>query len=67
MTSLYFLIPMSLLILAGALAVFLWSLKRGHFEDMEGPANRIIFDDREEQQRIADNIAQKQSRSQERE
>lgn len=51
MSALYFLIPMSLLILGAALAVFIWSLKRGQFEDMEGPAHRIIFDDREEQSR----------------
>jgi len=29
------------------LAVFLWSLQSGQYEDMEGAANRILFDDEE--------------------
>jgi len=29
------------------LAVFLWSLRSGQYEDMEGAANRILFDDEE--------------------
>ena len=52
MTALYFLIPMSLLILGGAVLVFMWSLKRGHYEDMESPAHRILIDDREERARF---------------
>lgn len=27
------------------LAAFFWALKRNQFEDMEGAANRILFDD----------------------
>ncbi len=34
------------LILGGiALAVFLWSLRSGQYDDLEGSANRILFDD----------------------
>lgn len=51
MSALYFLIPMSLLILAGAVAAFFWALRKGHYEDMQGPANSIVFDDRDEQLR----------------
>lgn len=51
MSAMYFLIPMSLLLLIGAVAVFVWSLRRGQYDDLEGPAHRIIFDDREEQSR----------------
>jgi cbb3-type cytochrome oxidase maturation protein len=29
----------------GGLAVFLWSLRSGQYDDMEGAANRILFDD----------------------
>lgn len=54
MSALYFLIPISLLIIAGAVGVFLWSLRRGQFEDLEGPAHRIIFDDRDSQSRLDD-------------
>lgn len=52
MSALYFLIPMSIVIVAGALWAFLWSLKRGQYDDMDSPAHRIIIDDREEQSRL---------------
>lgn len=45
MDILLYLIPIALLLGGGALAAFLWSLKSGQFEDMEGAANRILFDD----------------------
>lgn len=51
MDSVYFLIPISLLLLAVAVGVFIWSLRSGQFEDLEGPAHRVIIDDREEQAR----------------
>jgi len=31
---------------AGALGLFLWSLKSGQYDDMDGAAERILFDDR---------------------
>jgi hypothetical protein len=31
----------------GGLAVFLWSLRSGQYDDLEGAANRILFDDEE--------------------
>lgn len=45
MDVLLYLIPVALLLGGIALAAFLWSLKSGQFEDMEGAANRILFDD----------------------
>ncbi len=45
MDILYLLIPLSL-ILVGVIAVaFLWAVRSGQFEDMEGPAHRILMDD----------------------
>lgn len=52
MDALYFLIPMSILLLAAAIGVFIWSLRKGQFEDLESPAHRVIIDDREEQSRL---------------
>jgi cbb3-type cytochrome oxidase maturation protein len=43
--SLYYLIPLALLLLAGAIWAFVWSVRSGQFEDMEGPAYRILMDD----------------------
>lgn len=45
MTILYLLIPLALIILAVAVAFFLWSVKSGQYEDLEGPAYRILMDD----------------------
>lgn len=45
MSSLYFLIPIALVLLAGAIWAFVWSVRSGQFDDMEGPAHRILMDD----------------------
>jgi cbb3-type cytochrome oxidase maturation protein len=45
MTILLFLLAVSLLIAALGLAAFLWSLKTGQYDDLDGAANRILFDD----------------------
>ncbi len=45
MEILYLLIPLSLVFVAVIAAFFLWAVKTGQFEDMEGPAHRILMDD----------------------
>ena len=45
MEILYLLIPLSLVIVAGIAYIFLWAVKNGQFDDMEGPAHRILLDD----------------------
>ncbi len=45
MTPLVWLLLMSVALGAGALALFLWSLRSGQYEDLEGAAQRILFDD----------------------
>ncbi len=47
MDILYLLIPLSLTIVAIMAAVFLWAVRTGQFDDMEGPAHRILMDDDE--------------------
>ena len=47
MSSLVFLIPLALLLGGAALAAFLWSLRSGQYEDLDGAAERILFDDEE--------------------
>jgi cbb3-type cytochrome oxidase maturation protein len=46
MTILLMLIPLGLVILAVAVAVFVWAVRNGQFEDLEGEGERILFDDR---------------------
>ena len=45
MDILYLLIPLSLVFVAVIALVFLWVVRSGQFEDMEGPAHRILMDD----------------------
>lgn len=45
MDILYLLIPLSLVFVALIAVVFLWAVRSGQFEDMEGPAHRILLDD----------------------
>ena len=48
MTVLLLLIPIALGLCGIGLAAFLWALKSGQYDDMEGAANRILFDDPED-------------------
>lgn len=45
MEILYLLIPMSIVLVFMIGVVFWWSLRSGQFEDLEGPAYRILRDD----------------------
>lgn len=45
MDILFILIPLGILILAVMIAAFFWAIKSGQFEDMEGPAYKILMDD----------------------
>lgn len=45
MSVILYLLGASLALGAGALAFFMWSLRSGQFEDLEGAANRVLFDD----------------------
>jgi cbb3-type cytochrome oxidase maturation protein len=45
MNDFIFLVPVALFLGAAGLAVFLWSLRNGQYEDLDGAAERILFDD----------------------
>ena len=45
MTSILWLIALSVFLGAGGLALFLWASRSGQYEDMDGAAQRILFDD----------------------
>lgn len=45
MRILYLLIPMTLGVIGVALWAFLWAVRTGQFDDLEGPAHRILMDD----------------------
>ena len=45
MEILYLLIPLSMLLVAVIVWLFLWAVRSGQFDDMEGPAHQILMDD----------------------
>lgn len=45
METLYLLIPISVALVFFIGVAFWWSLRNGQFDDMEGPAYRILMDD----------------------
>jgi len=45
---LIFLIPLALLMGGLGLAAFLWALRRGQYDDLDGAAERILFDDEDD-------------------
>ena len=45
MDILIYLIPIALILGLIALAAFIWSLKSGQYEDLDGAAQRILMDD----------------------
>ena len=45
MDVLLLLVPLALLLGAVGLGAFLWSLRSGQFDDPDGAAGRILFDD----------------------
>ncbi len=47
MTGLAFLIPIALGMGLLGLVAFLWSMRDGQYDDMDGAANRILIDDDE--------------------
>ena len=45
MSDFYYLIPVALALGVAGLAAFLWSLRNGQYDDLDGAAERILFDD----------------------
>ncbi len=48
MSVLVYLIPIALFLGGLGLAAFLWSLRSGQYEDLDGAANRILLDDEDD-------------------
>jgi cbb3-type cytochrome oxidase maturation protein len=45
MSVILYLLAASVVLGGGGLAFFLWSLRAGQYEDLEGSASRILFDE----------------------
>ncbi|MDG1361561.1 MAG: cbb3-type cytochrome oxidase assembly protein CcoS [Phycisphaerales bacterium] len=45
MPALYLVIPLALLFAMLAIGAFVWSARSGQFDDLDGPAERILHED----------------------
>ncbi len=45
MDIIYLLLPVALIIVIIIVGVFFWAVKSDQFDDLEGPAHRILMDD----------------------
>ena len=48
MSILYLLIPLAAILAIVGVIFFIWSVKSGQFEDLEGPGFRVLMDDDED-------------------
>ena len=64
MEVLYLIIPLSILLVILIAWIFIWAVKSGQFDDLEGPAHRVIMDEDTEPgpRQPADEQARKPSR-----
>lgn len=44
MEIIYLLIPIALILVAVIIWIFMWAVKSDQFDDLEGPAHKIIMD-----------------------
>jgi cbb3-type cytochrome oxidase maturation protein len=51
MSGLLYLIPIALFLGLVGLGAFLWALKSGQFDDLDGAAERVLFDEDDEDRR----------------
>lgn len=45
MEVLYLFVPLSMLVVAGLVWAAFWAIRNNQFDDLEGPAHRILMDD----------------------
>lgn len=47
MEVLYLIVPLSMILVGVIVWALLWAIQSGQFDDLEGPAYRVLFDDKE--------------------
>ena len=52
MDVIYILLPVALVIVIIIIAIFYWAVRSDQFDDLEGPAHRILMDDDDSEHKI---------------
>ncbi len=58
MPALYILIPVAIALVGFAIWLFFWAVDSGQYDDLDGPAHSILFDDEDPKHQAAVNQAQ---------
>lgn len=45
MSVMYILVPVTLIVIGGAVAAYVWAARKGQFDDLSTPAIRALHDD----------------------
>ena len=53
MPALYVMIPAALLLVGVAVYIFFWAVVSGQYDDLDGPAHSILFDDQDPRHQAA--------------
>lgn len=64
MDALYVMIPIAIVLVALAIRLLFWAVDSGQYDDMEGPAHSILFDDDDPGHRAGVQEAQQPSKPQ---
>ena len=54
MEAVYLLIPLAVVLVALIIWALLWAIRSGQFDDLEGPAHRILMDEDEPMESVPD-------------
>lgn len=54
---------MSIILVAIVIAVFLWAVKSGQFDDLEGPAHSILYEEEEQLNDVDDKGEEKEKKA----
>ncbi len=60
MPALYILIPVAIALVGFAIWLFFWAVDSGQFDDLDGPAHSILFDDEDPKHQAAVNEVHEQ-------
>ncbi|MFZ3154568.1 cbb3-type cytochrome oxidase assembly protein CcoS [Pseudomonas sp.] len=63
MPAIYILIPVAIALVGFAIWLFFWAVDSGQYDDLDGPAHSILFDDEDPKHQAAVSQVQQQDRS----
>ena len=63
MSALYILIPVAIALVGFAIWLFFWAVDSGQYDDLDGPAHSILFDDEDPLHKGLSSLTRNRNRS----